>query len=210
VLAVVLAVATPIGTALQSAIGTNVFSVRSLGASWPYLALAVGALLQAGRPVVRYTASALAIGTFAVAAVLTGGDDVTRPDYSTMAAFADEQGAAIILEGPSITPGPFTNLDVEGAIPDGEVYRLFAPAQREQPFTIADVHPDPIALGLQAIDDADGRPIAFIGNVPLNAPMLELIDRLPPGYELTGTKVVQAMFDFQVQVYALADDPAGG
>ena len=51
--------ATPVGTLLQSAVGTNVFSTRSLAASWPYLALAVAALITVGRPVLRIVAAAL-------------------------------------------------------------------------------------------------------------------------------------------------------
>ena len=49
-LVVLLAVATPVGAALQSAVGTNVFRTRSLAPSWPYLALAVAALITVGPP----------------------------------------------------------------------------------------------------------------------------------------------------------------
>ncbi|MEZ5167496.1 MAG: glycosyltransferase family 39 protein [Acidimicrobiales bacterium] len=49
VLVVLLALATPVGAALQSAAGNNVFNTRSLAASLPYLALAVGAFVTHGR-----------------------------------------------------------------------------------------------------------------------------------------------------------------
>ena len=49
VLIVLLALATPVGTAMQSAVGNNVFSTRTLAASWPYLA-ALGIGPDHGRP----------------------------------------------------------------------------------------------------------------------------------------------------------------
>ena len=182
VLVALLAVATPAGAALQSAIGTNVFSVRPLAASWPYLALSFAALLFAGRPALRYTASALALGAFAVAAVLMTGDDVTRPDFTALAEFADEFPGAVILDGQIFTPGPLTNLDVAGASPDGEIHRLYLPAQKERPFSLADAHTDPTEVGQQAIAiaEADGAPIVVIGFVPMPPQMQDLIDQLRP------------------------------
>ena len=133
------------------------------------------------------------------------GDDVTRPDYTALAEFADEYPGAVILDGPSFTPGPLTNLDVAGASPDGKVHRLYLPAQKERPFSITDIYPDATAVGRQAIAEADGAPIVVIGFIPMLPVMQDLIDELPPGYELTSTKVVEGMIDFQAQVYELVE-----
>ena len=80
-LVALLALATPLGTFLQSAIGTNVFAVRSLAASWPYLALAAAALLVAARPALRLVASGLAVAAFAVGASTILTHDFQRPEF---------------------------------------------------------------------------------------------------------------------------------
>src|SRR5690606_18281717 len=135
-LVALLALATPLGTFLQSAASTNVFSVRSLGASWPYLALAAAALVTAAAPAVRPLAVGLVVVPFAVAAVTMLGSDFERPAYGPFAQFADEHDAAVVVSGAAFPPGPLTQLDVAGSIPQAPVLRLFTPEQTDRPFAI--------------------------------------------------------------------------
>ena len=79
VLVVVLALATPVGTVLASAIGTNVFGVRNLAGSWPGLALALAALLVACGPRLRVAAVTLVLASFAIGAVKMLDDSFARP-----------------------------------------------------------------------------------------------------------------------------------
>jgi Dolichyl-phosphate-mannose-protein mannosyltransferase len=200
-LVVLLGLATPIGAAVQSALSTDVFTTRSFAASWPYLALAVAALLTAGRPVLRGLATTLALAAFVVASGLMLHSDVRRPDFARLAEFADEHPGAVILNGAAFTPGPLTNFELEGSTTDAQVFRLFAPEQMKTPFTLQDKRPDPTEVSARGVAAADGGPIIFIGRVPLPPAMQALVERLPDGYVRTDTKVVQGIFDVQAIVY---------
>jgi hypothetical protein len=201
VLIVVLAVATPAGTLLQSAVDTNVFSVRSLAASWPYLAIAVAALVTVSRPALRTSAAALAVAAFAVGAGTLLTDDFVRPDFTGLARFTDDHPGAVILNGAALTPGPYTNFEVEGSMPDAEVFRLFLPEQKVSPWRYGDPLPDPTEVSQRGMAAADGGPIIFIGAIPLPPRMQEMIEQLPPGYEHTDTKVIEGIVDMQAQVF---------
>ena len=62
VLVIVLAASVPVGEALVSAVGSNLFGTRNLAASWPAFALCLAALLVAAGPRLGIAAAALAIG----------------------------------------------------------------------------------------------------------------------------------------------------
>ena len=81
VLLVVLAVSVPLGTAVASAVGSNIFGTRNLAASWPAFALCLAAFLVAGGPRLGLVAAALAIAAFAIGAVKLLGPDFRRPDF---------------------------------------------------------------------------------------------------------------------------------
>ena len=75
-LVIVLAASVPVGEALVSAVGSNLFGTRNLAASWPAFALCLAALLVAAGPRLGIAAAALAIGAFAV-----GGIKLLDPDF---------------------------------------------------------------------------------------------------------------------------------
>jgi hypothetical protein len=206
VLVVLLAVATPVGTLLQSAVGTNVFAVRSLAASWPYLGLAVGAAVVAARPPLRVVAGALTVGALAIGAATMLTSDFERPDFERLARFADEHPGAVIVNAAVFSPGPLTNYEVEGSVPDAPVLRLNAPAQMERPFSLADPLPEPAEVAARAVEAADGGPIILISGIPVPSLVRDVVDRLPTGYEPTEVREIGGLFDVQAVVYER--DPA--
>ena len=207
-LVLLLAVASPVGAAVQSAVGTNVFRTRTFAASWPYLALAAAALVTIGRPALRVIAAALAVTAFAVATITMLGDDFHRPGYRT-AARQGAQPGGVIVNGAAYTPGPLTDFDVEGAIPDSPVLRVNVPEQMETPFTLTERRPDPADVAERAVAAADGGPITVISFIPELPVVTELVDHLPPDYELTDTSVIPGILDLEVRVYEREGPTAG-
>ncbi len=115
VLVVVLALSTPVGEAVYSLFGTNVLGARNLNASWPGLALLIGATLAAARP--PRLAAALATVTlagFAIGTVRTLQPTFSRPDYPAAASFIDGPAGPrdVVVDGAPFTPVPLTGLDV--------------------------------------------------------------------------------------------------
>jgi hypothetical protein len=204
-LVVLLALATPVGTALESALGPNVFSTRSLAASWPYLALAVAALVTVGRFSLRIVAAALAVTAFAISAVTMLGTDFQRPDYTGLARFADEHPGAVVVDGAGFSPGPLTNFDVESSSPSAEVFRLTVPEQMTTPFAVGEVLPDPADVAGRAAAAADGGPIIVMTFEPLQPATERFLELLPEGYELTERKRTLGMFNLQALVYERAE-----
>jgi hypothetical protein len=197
VLVVLLALATPVGTLAQSAVGTNVFSARPLAASWPYLALTVAALITVGQPVVRYTSSLLVVGAFALGAWNMQGTNLQRPHFSRLAAFTEAYPDAVVVDGYAVTPGPLSNLDVEGVAS----IRLNVPEERVNPFDIFMEKPDPAEVVARAVAEADGRPIILISGDPPLPEVTRFQQLLPPEYVLTHTERTRGLLDLQAFVY---------
>jgi 4-amino-4-deoxy-L-arabinose transferase-like glycosyltransferase len=200
-LVLLLAVASPVGAIVQSAIGTNVISSRNFASSWPYLALAVAALINLASPALRVTASALAVAGLALGAATMMTDDFGRPDYHGATEFADQHPGAVIVDGAAFTPGPLTNFDVEGYVPDSEVIRLLVPEQDTTPFRIAEPRPDPIEVAQRAVAAADGGPIVLISYQPPWPVVDRFIDALPEGYELTEQAEFPGYYVMHARVY---------
>jgi mannosyltransferase len=112
VFVLVLALAAPVGIALYSSVGDSVWNSRNLIASWPGLALAVGALVTAADGLMRLAAVALVVGAFAIGGVRMLDSESQRPDYEEAASFVDRVGAAgdPVVEVPAPSPGPLTPL----------------------------------------------------------------------------------------------------
>ena len=198
VLVVLLALATPVGTLAQSAVGTNVFSARPLAASWPYLALTVAALITVGRPAVRYTSSLLVVGAFALGAWNMQGTNLQRPHFSRLATFTEAYPDAVVVDGFAFTPGPLSNLDVEGVA----AIRLNVPEQRVKPFGLMMKRPYPAEVVARAVAETDGRPIILISGdppLPVATRFQELL--LGTGYVLTHTERTRGLLDLQAFVY---------
>ena len=185
-LIVLLALATPIGTALQSAVGANVFSTRSLAASWPYLALAVAALITVGRPVLRITAAGLAVTAFALGAAQMTGDASNGPPTAPWPS------------SPTSTPGPSSSTSRLHPRPPHQlrhrrrqgVLSSASTSRAEDEALRGRAAADPAAVAERAIAAADGGPITVIA---FSRPAIEqFVDLLPHGYVLTDTKVTMA------------------
>jgi hypothetical protein len=205
-LVVLLGLATPVGSTLQSAVGANVFSTRSLAASWPYLALAVSALLTVGRPAVRLTAAARAVVGLGLGAAGMLGADIQRPQYQAMARFVDEHPGGVVIDGAAFTPGPLSNFDVEGSMPAAAVLRLNVPVQMTTPFGVGETLPDPLAVAQQAVAAADGGPISVLTPIPRSARADEVIAELgAEGYALTDSKQTDGLIELEALVF----EPAG-
>jgi hypothetical protein len=108
-----LAAEVPVGLVLASAIGVNVLSVRHLAVAWPALSLALGWLVVAAPPPVRYGAPALVIGAFALTALEMLEPRFQRPDYLGAAAFTDRHARRgdVVLDGTNLSPAPITAMD---------------------------------------------------------------------------------------------------
>ena len=142
-----LALATPVGAAFFSIVGTTtVFSTRNLAASWPALALAGGALVVAAGPRVRIAAAALAIACFAIGAGKLLDERYERPHYTAVANFIERnahRGDVIIDESAVLSPGPLSHLDTVLRNTGNPVLRSRAPQQHDHPFNVFDTFVSP-------------------------------------------------------------------
>lgn len=205
VLVVLLAVASPVGAAVQSAVGSNVFRTRSMAPSWPYLAMAVAALLAAARPaVLARVATVLVVGGVAVSGLVAQGPDYQRPDFGAVTRFADERDVGVVVNGATWTPGPLTSFDIDGSRPEAEVIRLTVPEQSDEPFWFGQDQIDPAAAARRAVAEAGDRPILLVAFVPPLPAVPAFVDALPDGYERTETKVFRGLFRMEAQVYERA------
>lgn len=109
VLVLALALATPVGAAAASLVGNSVFLPRNLIASWPGLALAVGALLTAARGLPRLVAVTLVLGSIALGGLQMLYARNQRLDYAAAVRFVERTGGPgdAVVEVPFPTPGPF-------------------------------------------------------------------------------------------------------
>lgn len=169
VLALLLAIATPVGATIASLNGVHLFSVRGLAASWPGFALCVATLLCAAGPRLGAAAATLAVVAFG----LGGGQMLTeryqRPDYQSAAAYIDRQAGAddVVLDHTAVlSPGPLSGVDVAFGRPH-RVFRADAPQQRDHPFGLQDPRvPLAEAVGA-ATAAAEGGRIFMVSHGPL-------------------------------------------
>jgi 4-amino-4-deoxy-L-arabinose transferase-like glycosyltransferase len=215
-LLLVLALATPLGAAVASLVGTNVLSTRNVAASWPYLALTGAALITVGNWRFRLAAAALAVLGFSFGAAKMVTTDYERPNYSDVAEFVSDGSGGVLVDAAAVTPGPLTNFEVVGSSPGVPVFPLNTPEQRSEPFDLADQLPDPARLARRAVREADGGPITVVSSVSSNATKLdnpsaglvgesglaaEFIDQLPPSYALAERRVFPGFVDLQALVF---------
>jgi hypothetical protein len=144
VLVAAMALAAPVGTLLASALGQHMVATRNLATSWPWLALAIGAIIAATGTRLAAAAAALVVAAFAVGGLELLTPNARRPDYRAAAAAIDRAarpGDAVVDDGAAlVTPGPLTGLD---AALRGRhaIVRVGVPEERVRTF----LYGDPIA-----------------------------------------------------------------
>ena len=113
VLVVVLALATPVGAAVYSSMARSVYWGPSLIASWPGLALAIGAVVTSGFLLIRLAAVGLVLGGFAIGGAKMLGSEYQRQDYNGEAAFIERVGTSgdPVVIAPSYAQ-PLSEIDV--------------------------------------------------------------------------------------------------
>ena len=141
-LVTLLVVATPVGEAVFSAFGTDIFAGRNLNASWPGLAVAIGGLLTAAGPLLGVTCAALVIGGYAIGATRTLDEDSEWADYPGVASAIEERWADgdVVVDGAPLTPVPLTGLDAYLPQTNPEI-RLGLPST-DEPFMPVDPVPE--------------------------------------------------------------------
>jgi hypothetical protein len=199
VLIVGLALAVPVGEAIVSAVGTNIFGGRNLAAGWPAFALSLAALLLAAGPRPRFVAVALVMGCFVIAAGKMLDASNQRPNYEAAANFIHREGGpgGVVIDGAVLSPGPYSPLEVALGR-SHNVFRSAAPFQRDHPFAVFDqVMPERKVFG-RAVAAAEGRPILVVSVRDRPAPKTRLF---PPRYRLAESHTYRGTADLTVQVW---------
>jgi hypothetical protein len=113
-LVIALALATPVGVALYSAIARSIWEPKDLIESLPALALLVGFVVSTAPRPAAIASLALLLGGLAVGSsrLLQSGRE--RPDYDAAARYIRRVGGATapIAEVPGLTPGPLQSMEV--------------------------------------------------------------------------------------------------
>jgi 4-amino-4-deoxy-L-arabinose transferase-like glycosyltransferase len=215
VLVVLLAASAPVGEALVSAVGTNLFGVRNLAPSWPGLALLLAVAVTAAGPRLRYAAGALAVAAFALGAVKLLEQRYQRPDYRAAARFVDRTAAPgdVVIDGTAVlSPGPLSGLDAALARPH-PLFRAGAPETRDHPFGFLDPVVSLPEAAPRAVAAARGGRIFLVSTAfPRRIAGLEdrtepVRSRLPAPYRLVETRRYPGIAETVVEVYAAAGTP---
>lgn len=225
VLVLVLALAAPVGAALHNVIAPSIFTPRNLIVSWPGFALAAGALVTAGPPVVRLAAVGLLLAGFGVGATKMLDVDNRRPDLDAAADFISRAGPSDspVVDLPQLGPGPQTAMEAalapkgEGVPPDRPVYELGLPSFADrlelnrQGKTFYDAGPPvpPERIARQASAAAGGGPLFVVApDARLDqlrafpGPLASFLGALPPGFHEVSSRSFAgpAIFGFRVFV----------
>jgi hypothetical protein len=210
VLILVLAVSVPLGEALTSAVGDDVFGTRNLAASWPAFGLSLAALLAAAAAPLRFAAVTLTVGAFAIGASKMVDAPFERPGFDAAADFIDREATAgdVVIDSVvfGVTPGPLSPLDAELNRSSG-VFRVGAPQQRKRPFTVEDTIPPTDQAVQRAVSHAQGRRV-FLVTVGPDTPLLlspvrqSVAEALPRDYRLLAARSYPGIVDLDVLVYA--------
>jgi hypothetical protein len=211
VLIVALALSTPVGEIVVSAMGTNMFGTRNLAASWPAFALCLAALLVAAGPGLRVATVTLAIAAFGIGAGKMLEARFERPDYHAAAEFIDRDGSPgdVIIDGAGVTPGPLTGLEVALDRPR-PTYRVGVPQQRDHPFSIGDpIFPIEDVTRRAAVAAGGHRlyivssDTPFAPSAPTQIPRAEqVIAALPSSYHPVAERTYPGSLRLVVSVYA--------
>jgi hypothetical protein len=210
VLVVALALSAPVGEALASAAGSNLFGVRNLAASWPALALTFAALLVGAGRRLGAVAAALAIAAFAISAVKMLGPDFRRPDYRGAAAFIDARAAPgdVIVDGGSVTPAGMPGALVPVLDHPRRIFYLGRDRVRYDPFRILSLARPAPEVVQEAARAAAGRRV-FILLSRESSLVREAPRALPEGYRRTATWTARGLVPLVLLTYERPASPPG-
>jgi 4-amino-4-deoxy-L-arabinose transferase-like glycosyltransferase len=201
VLIAALLLATPVGEAIVSALGTNMLGARNLNASSPGVALAVGAIVAAAGMPLAIASAALVLGGIGLGTAKTLDEDYARPDYEGVADLVREatEPADVVVDAAALTPAPVTGLGVY--LPPGRPTFTLGQRFGNRPFNVFANSPPAEPLIRQALRAARGRSIVLVTYRPSEGiPTVttnesyrrvrqefagELLRNLPPGFEVT-------------------------
>jgi hypothetical protein len=165
-LVVMLALAAPVGESLYSVFGTDLVGARNLNASWPGLALTLGALISAAGGAWAIVSAALVFSGFAVGAAKTLDPETERPKYEELADWIEDRSSPgdVVVDGVALTPVPLTGLDVylPQTYPE---FRLGLPIS-DEPFMLGDPIPEIPDQLEQATAQARGRTMFLVVRWP--------------------------------------------
>jgi 4-amino-4-deoxy-L-arabinose transferase-like glycosyltransferase len=219
-LALILAMAlsVPVGAALLSTVGPNLFGARYLAASWPALSLALAALLVVGPRLAQIGAVGLVVLAFAITTVAMLEPDVQRPQYEAAASFIDRTAGArdIVIDATDYSPVPPTGIDAALGGSHG-VFHVGQSRVQYDPFKIIAPPLDPADVTHRAAAEADGARIyvvssesVFARSSPLDLGLTRtVVDALPASYRLAESHVYRGILSLAVQVYRPRASPRG-
>lgn len=152
-LIVLLAIAPAILVALYSWTRTDIFGGPFLIASWPGLALGIGALVTSPEKLLRLTAVVLTIAAFAIGGIKMLGSSAQRPNIDAVTAYINRTGSnGDPIVSLSFFGNPLTELDValadSGQTEDHPVIRLGSPTLAIQLEHLSGPNPQPMFFGL--------------------------------------------------------------
>ena len=207
-----LALATPVGQVVYSALGPDQIGARNFNPSTPGLVVGIGAIVSAAGPPLVFACAGLILAGFGVGASKTLDSQFARPAYPVVTEAIQErwQEGDVVLDAvhalTGLPPTPFTGLDVylPASYPQ---YRLGQPVRIEggDPLRLKPPIPPLKEHVQQAFAQARGhkaflvaiRPRAVspsrIGRGELGGGGRDVLsrfvlDRLPPGYRATRVR----------------------
>lgn len=216
VLIVGLALAAPVGEALVSAVGTNLLGTRNLAVSWPWLAVALAALVAATGRRMRFLTAGLVVASFAIGATKMLETRFQRPDERGVAHFIDREATPgdVVIDGVVLSPGPLSGFELSLSR-NVRVFRAGQPEERDHPFGFGDrVSPIP-DVSRRAALAARGRRIFLVshevlhgdGPAPRNALIDQVVRALPAGYRRVEAAAYPGIIRLTVSVYARVAQP---
>ncbi len=129
-----LAVATPVGVAIASAVGDDIFLPRNLIASSPGLTVVMAAVLVGGASPLRWVAVTTVVATFSLGAARSFEARWERPQFEAMAAYLDrnaEPGAVVVS-----LPGLGVGGEPGGSIPPSRSITIYSGEPHEWAHTV--------------------------------------------------------------------------
>ena len=199
-LVVVLALSVPVGEAIASAVGSNLFGTRNLAASWPAYALCLAGFTVAAGRRLGAVAAGLVVAAFALGAAKMVDEDFRRHDYDAVAeAIEDRAGPRdVVVDGASLSPaGLPPALRVAFERPP-RTFQLNRDEVTYDPFTIVAAAPPVADVVEQAAAAGDRLFLVTLEGSPLGR---EATAALPDGFERVETRAWPGIDRIVLDVY---------